>query len=370
MKKRGQVAMEFLMTYGWAILIILIAVGALWMLGVFSPNISTNCSIDPPFSCQDAVIGTKGVSFKLALGSDATGRVNNVEVNGKPCDITENEIKSNQATTISCNGLDLEEDDSISVTIDASYSRPGKFTKPVEGVISGTAKKGEEKYVKTYTGLSGCGMTHGLAFDGNYFYFPSSGCVTQKDKDFQQVRDITGLGNYIYTGAAYDKKNRVYWGLDWTNKQITKFSDNTFSTPSPQWGIGGEPIDITSDGTYLYTNHRIGKIIRHKIDDSIGNDGEINMDGLAGFTWSGQGITYLNGYLYAGTTFCCRTPAGQNSGRIYVIDISDWNNPRIVHWWQAKDLSEIGGLTNDGEYLYAIPRAASPLVKYKIPPQW
>ena len=44
MAKRGQAAMEFLMTYGWAILAAIIAIAALAYFGVFSPGMS---SIDP-----------------------------------------------------------------------------------------------------------------------------------------------------------------------------------------------------------------------------------------------------------------------------------------------------------------------------------
>lgn len=38
MKKKGQAAMEFLMTYGWAILVVLAAIGALAYFGVLSPQ--------------------------------------------------------------------------------------------------------------------------------------------------------------------------------------------------------------------------------------------------------------------------------------------------------------------------------------------
>ena len=36
MKKKGQSAMEYLMTYGWAILIVIVVVAALYSMGVFS----------------------------------------------------------------------------------------------------------------------------------------------------------------------------------------------------------------------------------------------------------------------------------------------------------------------------------------------
>ncbi len=38
MQKKGQAAMEFLMTYGWAILAAIIAIGVLAYFGVFSPG--------------------------------------------------------------------------------------------------------------------------------------------------------------------------------------------------------------------------------------------------------------------------------------------------------------------------------------------
>ena len=52
--KKGQAAMEFLMTYGWAILVVLIAIGALVYFGVLSPDkfIQDNCTLTPPLSCS------------------------------------------------------------------------------------------------------------------------------------------------------------------------------------------------------------------------------------------------------------------------------------------------------------------------------
>ena len=38
MNKKGQAAMEYLMTYGWALLIILVVGAVLWYYGVFSPS--------------------------------------------------------------------------------------------------------------------------------------------------------------------------------------------------------------------------------------------------------------------------------------------------------------------------------------------
>ena len=46
--RKGQAAMEYLMTYGWAILIIIVVVGALFAMGVFNTKSAVACS--PCFS--------------------------------------------------------------------------------------------------------------------------------------------------------------------------------------------------------------------------------------------------------------------------------------------------------------------------------
>jgi hypothetical protein len=62
--KKGQAAMEFLMTYGWAILVVLAAIGALAYFGVLSPDrfMPSKCLVTGGFSC---------VEFKLDGTNDA-----------------------------------------------------------------------------------------------------------------------------------------------------------------------------------------------------------------------------------------------------------------------------------------------------------
>lgn len=52
MDKRGQAAMEFLMTYGWAILAAIIAIGVLAYFGVFSPSrlVGSVGALNAPFN--------------------------------------------------------------------------------------------------------------------------------------------------------------------------------------------------------------------------------------------------------------------------------------------------------------------------------
>ena len=79
--KKAQAAMEFLMTYGWAILVVLAAIGALAYFGVLSPDrfLPSKCVITGGFSCTEYKITATGIQMKVQnnLGVDAT----NVTIN-------------------------------------------------------------------------------------------------------------------------------------------------------------------------------------------------------------------------------------------------------------------------------------------------
>lgn len=61
--KKAQAAMEFLMTYGWAILVVLAAIGALAYFGVLSPDrfLPSKCVVTGGFTCTEYKLdGTTG----------------------------------------------------------------------------------------------------------------------------------------------------------------------------------------------------------------------------------------------------------------------------------------------------------------------
>ena len=76
-EKRGQAAMEFLMTYGWAILVVLIAIGALAYFGVLNPSkfLPESCTIGPGIGCDDFKVQTTGagtIIVRNGMGDDLT----------------------------------------------------------------------------------------------------------------------------------------------------------------------------------------------------------------------------------------------------------------------------------------------------------
>src|SRR5208337_1559597 len=59
----AQSAMEYLMTYGWAILAISIAIGALYVLGILNPTafVSQQCLLSAGLSCSVVGMSTNGL---------------------------------------------------------------------------------------------------------------------------------------------------------------------------------------------------------------------------------------------------------------------------------------------------------------------
>ena len=85
MFKKGQAAMEFLMTYGWAILVVLAAIGALAYFGVLSPDnlLPERTSFQAPLpnmdtaaiKVVDADTMTIAIAFSNGVGQTVTPNV-------------------------------------------------------------------------------------------------------------------------------------------------------------------------------------------------------------------------------------------------------------------------------------------------------
>ena len=152
MNKRAQSAMEYLMTYGWAILVVLIALGALFYLGVFSPSVPNTCQFNTPFICVGGdVLGTHGVEddeiiFKVGPQSGITGPgITKILLDGT--DITDNcgdvSLSAGIEKTIKCGaaaGIFFSDDgEKFSGVVSFTYTgAAGPHT--VQGTFSGTAE--------------------------------------------------------------------------------------------------------------------------------------------------------------------------------------------------------------------------------------
>ncbi len=94
MQKRGQAALEFLTTYGWAFLVILIMIGVLAYFGILTPGklLPGRCNFPPEFPCIDYQISATANTFKLRLKNGL----------GEPIDVSAVNLSSEGVTSYSC----------------------------------------------------------------------------------------------------------------------------------------------------------------------------------------------------------------------------------------------------------------------------
>ncbi len=88
MKRKGQAAVEFLMTYGWAILAAVIAIGVLAYFGVFSPGkyVTDSAIVTAPFYVNAQNINASGINFEFRNNGGENLNVTRVFVDGSSPD--------------------------------------------------------------------------------------------------------------------------------------------------------------------------------------------------------------------------------------------------------------------------------------------
>ena len=91
---KSQAALEFLTTYGWAFLVILIMIGTLAYFGILNPSkvLPSRCNFGAEFQCLDYAISESTNTFRLRLKSNIQD----------PIDITGITLFSESSTPFSC----------------------------------------------------------------------------------------------------------------------------------------------------------------------------------------------------------------------------------------------------------------------------
>lgn len=134
--KKAQSALEYLLTYGWAILIVIIVGASLYALGVFNPGTFTGKRVTgfTQFQIVDHKVDTN-TNLTLVFGNrlGKTVTLGNVTATYKNIDCTSNDLDGDTmgpntqiTTTLSClpgwGALDLRS--SYSVIIDIGFNDP------------------------------------------------------------------------------------------------------------------------------------------------------------------------------------------------------------------------------------------------------
>lgn len=106
--KKGQAALEYLITYGWAFLVILAAVGVLGYFGLLNPGkyIPESCEFGEQLKCVDYSVKTNGLDqtvefrFRNNFGEDI--QITAVDGDGLSLDGGAIEIPSGEVKKVSC----------------------------------------------------------------------------------------------------------------------------------------------------------------------------------------------------------------------------------------------------------------------------
>lgn len=112
--KKSQAALEFLMTYGWAILVVLVAVGALAYFGVLSPDrfLPAKCTLQAGIACLDH----KATSTQLQV----------VMQNSLGYEITVDDVRAHQCTPAGSQGA-VANGDKRTVTLTCVNTGSSKY---------------------------------------------------------------------------------------------------------------------------------------------------------------------------------------------------------------------------------------------------
>ena len=120
--KKAQAAMEFLMTYGWTILVILMAGAALVYFDVLNPGkfLPDNCNVQS-FSCTDFKVTATSASIYLTnnVGDDIT--VTGIELDGGAGTYTQS-VQIGKSFLFTFSGTFGDAGDRYKSTMKVSYS--------------------------------------------------------------------------------------------------------------------------------------------------------------------------------------------------------------------------------------------------------
>ncbi|MBI2575401.1 hypothetical protein HYV82_05960 [Candidatus Woesearchaeota archaeon] len=155
MAKKAQAAMEFLMTYGWAILVVLVVIGALAYFGVLSPDtlLPEKCTLPILLNCKDhKVTDTSGTDTIMLSILNGAGRDMKIyRVNFTSDSIAPASFGNCDNTT----AVTLKNGDSVSIT--AYKSGPDSCN------LANTGRsKNRYKIQVTYSWLDSTSTTHTL----------------------------------------------------------------------------------------------------------------------------------------------------------------------------------------------------------------
>jgi len=117
-QKKGQAAIEYLMTYGWVLIVIFVVIALILATGVFSPGrfLSQECKLTPDFPCLTPAGEQLGSDYKVRLNITNGLGYNITLEEVKLTDTKTGEVIDNSGTLVDVSDLSLSPGDSTRIT--------------------------------------------------------------------------------------------------------------------------------------------------------------------------------------------------------------------------------------------------------------
>ncbi len=101
-RKKGQAALEFLTTYGWAFLVILVMISALGYFGILNPDrfLPERCNVGPEFACVEYGVYDRDTNnFVLIITNNVGQTIDNMSVQA----VQVRTVITNDTNVMNCN---------------------------------------------------------------------------------------------------------------------------------------------------------------------------------------------------------------------------------------------------------------------------
>jgi YVTN family beta-propeller protein len=296
MNPRSQSAIEFITTYGWAIVAVVVAIGVLYSLGIFNlgGNTATGCTVVEGFSCTKPILSSAGL-LTMQLGQ--VGSIKTITATG--CSRNETQptpgswsstyltLQSGQKAnlTFNCPGISGGQLGAIysgtlwiqyvvvggsgggssgTATIQVGTFKIPATTEPSAtylwvGTINGGVYVLNETSYATVNTLSIGGTIYSITFNptGSLAYIASGGpnlITTVSTSTFATVNTVTLSGVPSKSGLQYSQANNLLYLLS-GQAHVASYTLNpgnyTLSTFSPPYAVGQGALNPSSTDIFF-----------------------------------------------------------------------------------------------------------------------
>jgi hypothetical protein len=138
---KAQAALEFLMTYGWVIMVVMVAIGSLSYFGVLSPDafLPKRCSL-PVGICLDYEIGSSRITLVLQNNFGETITISRIDVskknNGSCSNTNPVTLKNNVKAIVIISGCDNgDSGEKFDGEINVTYTKESLLSHKMSGAL-------------------------------------------------------------------------------------------------------------------------------------------------------------------------------------------------------------------------------------------